>query len=354
MAVVSPTSQTPEVEEQKAEEEVAPVNDDASGETTKGSSADKSTENDDKSTKKNPLSESVVADGDDFNAAAAAAASLSMAVEAPTRKRRRSLRNTNRLSLPHPSSLQYRRLAELFFDEPSSRGNRSRRNAPPPPKGLERLHTSPNIYRVPHFLTATELAHFQKKIATTRFQKSYVDQVPTNSNNNDDRKNGDNTTTSAIYDTEHRTSMFDSFQKAQDQIIAGVERKAADLLGCWSPETCLEPLQLVRYQEGQFFGVHHDLGAYDEETSQVELPPKSLLGIKRRIATLFVYLNEPRAGGDTWFPAAGNLTVAPAAGSAVLFGNVVPEGLPDARTVHSGRAVTQGVKYGLNIWYLES
>jgi cell division septation protein DedD len=58
----------------------------------------------------------------------------------------------------------------------------------------------------------------------------------------------------------------------------------------------------------QFFNVHHDLADYDDETGRVELPPKSLF-FRRRVVTLFCYLNEVEEGGETAFP---SCPVAPA------------------------------------------
>ena len=56
-------------------------------------------------------------------------------------------------------------------------------------------------------------------------------------------------------------------------------------------------LQVVRYQPGQYFGEHHDMGTLEDDDTVVAHPP-------RRLITLFVYLNEvpKQAGGATAFP----------------------------------------------------
>lgn len=188
----------------------------------------------------------------------------------------------------------------------------------------------------------------QQKIATSKFQRSYVDAHATD----------------AAYDTSHRTSTFLPFDKQQDAKVAGIEQKAAELLGCWSSTETVEPLQLVRYLPGQFFSAHHDLGDYDEETGQVTLPPRSLF-CKRRVVTLFCYLNAVESGGSTHFPATScrsgegigegrGLRVQPCAGRAVLFSNILKTGQPDPRTIHSGEVVTAGTKFGLNVWICEN
>jgi 2OG-Fe(II) oxygenase superfamily len=171
--------------------------------------------------------------------------------------------------------------------------------------------------------------------------------------------------------------------------------------------------QLVRYKPGEFFGVHHDLGDLQED-GNVALPPRDTsFGSKRRLVTLFCYLNtlpqdssdddvensgattnghgndkknqgsssgssSTSRNGATQFPAATNsninsnnekttailrharntrsqarlvreqkqnpkeeeqqqgLLIQPVQGRAVLFCNITPGGLPDARTIHAG------------------
>jgi prolyl 4-hydroxylase len=104
----------------------------------------------------------------------------------------------------------------------------------------------------------------------------------------------------------------------------------------------------------EFFGVHHDMGDLAEDGS-VAVPPRSPFS-KRRLVTLFCYLNDLDAetqGGATRFPKANSLAVQPKRGRAVLFCNVTEGGLADDRTIHEGRPVVEGVKYGLNIWICE-
>ena len=201
---------------------------------------------------------------------------------------------------------------------------------------LRKVHTAPNIFVVDDFFSASELEHLDQWTQKGRFSKSFVDQVDSQE---------------SLYDGQHRTSTFLSFAKQQDAKIAAIEQKASALLGCWSTQS-VEPLQLVRYLPGQFFGVHHDMGDLNDDGS-VELPAKTTF-VKRRLATIFGYLNDVDKGGATYFPACGGLRVEPKRGRAVLFSNVLPNGLPDPRTIHAGEPVQEGLKHGLNIWYTES
>lgn len=56
-------------------------------------------------------------------------------------------------------------------------------------------------------------------------------------------------------------------------------------------------MQIIRYQKGQSFTTHHDAGTLNIDTGNIELV------YPRRIATLFVYLNDcPYGQGHTEFP----------------------------------------------------
>jgi prolyl 4-hydroxylase len=107
----------------------------------------------------------------------------------------------------------------------------------------------------------------------------------------------------------------------------------------------IEPLQLVRYLPGQFFNIHHDMGDL-MDNDEVKLPKKHL-AVKRRLVTVFFYLNtlEPDQG------------VQPKRGRVVIFSNLTADGLPDPRTIHAGEPVvsqeTGFAKYGLNLWICE-
>jgi prolyl 4-hydroxylase len=262
------------------------------------------------------------------------------AEECPPVKRRRSARTAHpRIRLGHEYSLQYRRLKGLFFDESEESsdttlqiGNHS----------LRRVNAAPNVYVIDNFLSTTELEHFRRIADGGTFQRSFVDRV------------GDDESQSvSVVDSEHRTSTFVSLEKQQDRIVAAVEQRAATLTGCWSAVQ-VEPLQLVRYGAGQFFGPHHDLGVYDADTGQVEVPRKTAWA-PRRLVTVFCYLNTVPAGGGgaTHFPVA-DCSVQPLAGRAVVFSNITAAGDADCRTVHEGSPVRPGhIKYGLNIWVCE-
>ena len=103
----------------------------------------------------------------------------------------------------------------------------------------------------------------------------------------------------------------------------------------------LEPLQVVRYHEGEKYEPHHDL--FD----LCDFPQKP-----RRHLTFLIYLNDlpgSSIGGETTFPRM-KLAVRPERGMALVFNDVLDNGQDDERTEHAGSPPTQGVKYAINCW----
>jgi len=200
---------------------------------------------------------------------------------------------------------------------------------------LQQVHASPNIYVIEDFLSGQEVDHImQSKEFRKGFKKSFTDAATHLQNKVDS----------------NRDSSFVWFGKMQTSVIARIERRASQLFGVTADR--VEPLQVVKYRPGQFFGRHHDMGVLFDDGS-VELPERP----PRRLTTIFVYLNDvdPSNGGSTRFPGLVNedgipLEVFPKRGKAVVFCNITGEGTPDERTVHEGCPILQGVKYGMNIW----
>ena len=107
-----------------------------------------------------------------------------------------------------------------------------------------------------------------------------------------------------------------------------------------------EDIQIVRYEPGQFYKVHHD------QNTAVWAPQGP------RVLTFFMYLNTPEGGGETWFPQVTNVNgsrgimVQPKAGSAILWPSTL-DAAPmhaDHRTNHAAQPVTQGIKFAANMW----
>jgi len=115
------------------------------------------------------------------------------------------------------------------------------------------------------------------------------------------------------------------------RVDSSVSRKcrqiAADLYGL--PIDHAEPIDVVRYERGGFFGDHHDG--------------------QHRIATLCISLNDDFTGGDLVFPKYKlGATFRPRAGSGVLWPNDTLE------TIHRCEPVTDGEKWIAVVWIRSS
>lgn len=120
--------------------------------------------------------------------------------------------------------------------------------------------------------------------------------------------------------------------------------------------------QLVRYEKGEKFDVHHDW--YDE--------PQPVRGRHarwfNRVASFFVYLEGECEGGETWFPhidikgegegkwkkyerdGEKGTAFVPRGGNALFWVNLHQNGTGDERTVHAGLPLLDGRKTAMNIW----
>jgi prolyl 4-hydroxylase len=123
-----------------------------------------------------------------------------------------------------------------------------------------------------------------------------------------------------------------------DPLITGVHNRIEGLT--YIPNNNSESLQLLRYEEGQFYKTHNDYIPHERGRIQ---------GV--RILTFFLYLNDVEEGGGTNFPEL-NLTVQPKRGRAVIWPSVL-DAYPhqaDPRTNHQALPVIRGLKYGANAW----
>ena len=138
-----------------------------------------------------------------------------------------------------------------------------------------------------------------------------------------------------------RTSSDASFDPLiEDLALRLVQQRMASAAGV--ELTQAEHLVVLRYEPGQEYRPHRDYR-----------PPESLRNdvpeAGNRGRTICVYLNEPEAGGETAFPAAG-VTIEPQAGRAVVFDNLLEDSSPDADSLHAGLPVLQGEKWLATLW----
>ena len=141
-----------------------------------------------------------------------------------------------------------------------------------------------------------------------------------------------------------RTSSSMFFQLSMYDFIAGLAlRQIAGLAGHDIAQA--EPLAVLRYLPGQQYKPHFDY--FVSRGNREELVDGR--GGQRQ-TTLFVYLNDVEAGGETDFPLL-HACVLPAQGKAVKFVNLDAHGEPDTRTLHAGKPVIRGEKWLLTVWF---
>jgi prolyl 4-hydroxylase len=139
-----------------------------------------------------------------------------------------------------------------------------------------------------------------------------------------------------------RTSSGMHFERGENELIARVERRIGELIGC--PAENGEPIQVLHYTPGAEYKPHHD---YFDPTQPGNDTVLAMGG--QRIATLVMYLNDVAAGGSTVFPSIG-LDVLPRRGCAVYFSYLAASGATDDRTLHGGSPVVAGEKWIATKW----
>jgi prolyl 4-hydroxylase len=113
------------------------------------------------------------------------------------------------------------------------------------------------------------------------------------------------------------------------------------------PQSHGELFQVLNYQEGGCFKPHFDCFAALGEKGKHFLENGG-----DRVATMIIYLNTPKEGGETEFPNA-NIKISPKEGKAVLFYNLDKEGNLDPLSRHAGAPVISGEKWIATLWIRE-
>jgi prolyl 4-hydroxylase len=106
------------------------------------------------------------------------------------------------------------------------------------------------------------------------------------------------------------------------------------------PFRYLEPLSVLHYAVGEQISEHFDF------VDPLRTPnyAQELAENGQRVVTFLVYLNDDYAGGKTEMPELG-ISHRGQKGEGLFFVNAFPNGEPDRRTLHAGRAPTQGEKW---------
>lgn len=140
-----------------------------------------------------------------------------------------------------------------------------------------------------------------------------------------------------------RTSFGASFTRAQNALIERVETRLSQLAN-WPVERG-EPIQVMRYENGQEYKPHFD---YFDPLNAASKPHTERAG--NRVATMIMYLSDVEEGGSTSFPDAG-IHVMPKKGSVVFFS--YGRAHEDSKSRHGGSPVIKGIKYIATKWLRE-
>ena len=143
-----------------------------------------------------------------------------------------------------------------------------------------------------------------------------------------------------------RTSSGTHFERAENEVIARLERRISELVAV--PIENGEPIQVLRYLPGAEYKPHWD---YFDPSHPGNAKVLALGG--QRVATLVMYLNDVESGGSTVFPEIG-LDVLPRRGNAVYFAYATEDGQLDRRTLHGGSPVIAGEKWIATKWLREA
>ena len=115
--------------------------------------------------------------------------------------------------------------------------------------------------------------------------------------------------------------------------------KVSKILGI--EKSRFEAVTIIRYQSGELFDMHSD---YFHSKVDKEIFHKG----GQRVSTALIYLNEPEAGGETFFPRV-RLIEKPKTGKMLYFQYDYDDEI-NSKTVHKGMPVEQGEKWVATVW----
>jgi len=145
-------------------------------------------------------------------------------------------------------------------------------------------------------------------------------------------------------DPDYRTSESCNLDPA-NPLVRQIEGRITELMGI-APDHG-ETIQGQRYAVGQQFKAHHDFFY----TSESYWEREDLVG-GQRTWTAMMFLNQPEAGGQTYFEKAG-VRISPRPGNLLCWNNLDPAGEPNMFSLHQGLPVEAGVKYIITKWFRE-
>lgn len=130
---------------------------------------------------------------------------------------------------------------------------------------------------------------------------------------------------------------------SSEPLVESLEDYISEILGIHN--TYAETAQGQRYRPGEQYKAHHDFFHGGQDYWLREAPHGG-----QRTWTAMVYLNEPKAGGETAFPLL-DVSLKPQTGTLVMWNNMAADGTPNMKTLHAAQPVGAGVKHVITKWY---
>lgn len=159
-----------------------------------------------------------------------------------------------------------------------------------------------------------------------------------------------------------RTSFQTFLTRGSDPVLSRVEERIAQFVGV--PAYHGEDMQILRYQNGQKYDDHHDIGPLNSESGK-----RLAADGGQRMATALLYLSDVEECGETVFPigewkdqerkiaggpyspcGARGPAVRPQKGDMLIFWSTNGFGEMDQFSLHSGCPVIKGEKWTATKW----
>ncbi|KAF0317906.1 2OG-Fe(II) oxygenase superfamily protein [Colletotrichum asianum] len=211
-----------------------------------------------------------------------------------------------------------------------------------PPYKMHIVSKSPLVIYIPDFVTPAERKHLLELGSETFTHSGVIDAA------------GGKTT--------HQVRTSQSTALWRDDVVRCIEDRAIAFQGYSMPKSHIEPLQLVKYGQGQRYHFHTDWFTDPKHTTASQGG--------NRMSSFFGYVSVVNVtGGGTNFPMLdaphderwcefidcdepweNGVTFRPLEGNFVYWENLLWDGTGDQRNLHAGLPVTSGQKVGMNIW----
>ncbi len=143
-----------------------------------------------------------------------------------------------------------------------------------------------------------------------------------------------------------RTSSTCDLPFTNDPLAEYIDKKIVDALGLGVGEK--EVIQAQHYAIGQQFKAHYDYFVPGSEDFKIYSKDGG-----QRTWTFMIYLNQDCEGGQTEFVKLGR-SFTPIKGTALVWNNLHPDGMPNEETLHHAHPITKGEKIVITKWFREN